>query len=518
MDALENAKQAIKKGHRLTQEGFEDAALEVFTSAADAWPKNAWVHLELGKCACNLGHYKAGLKALHQACELAPERPTAHAALARWQVRLNDPDAARTVENAAQAFPDDPVIKSLADRLTGQDDQPEQFTADAEYLRRAIDQRAQSPIALSKLVSQSRSQLTLEQRLEFERELAENNDNPVLFSRYATALIEAKRYSQALQVLKDDTSEKSMMAKAVCFAAVGDYDRAESAFREHVSQTTKAGLIAACLSFLDRAADLQAALPVIARLKAQQADDAVSHVLAFAQSIGPARRHLDQTPEAEAFTLSDHDGCGIAVLVFAAHGERTGVLSQSLINRFFASHGVAVGSLVDRDRHFFWSGVHGLGTDVDSAANQIRARLNARGINKVYTLGSSAGGVGAIVYGNLLQADGILAFSAPSDVRQSFLQSVPDHRAKLAIRSVNTALEPGQLNLKSWLAARTQRVQTQAYYCAQEHRDRVQAENLQDFPEFNIHPIDGFSTHESIGPALATGQLLREFQKIVSSV
>jgi len=73
-----------------------------------------------------------------------------------------------------------------------------------------------------------------------------------------------------------------------------------------------------------------------------------------------------------------------------------------------------------RDRHQCWyfKGVHGLGDSIDESVKTMYSIIEGIPHSKVITLGTSAGGYGALVFGSLLKVDTIMAFNP-----QTFLDS-----------------------------------------------------------------------------------------------
>jgi hypothetical protein len=70
--------------------------------------------------------------------------------------------------------------------------------------------------------------------------------------------------------------------------------------------------------------------------------------------------------------------------------------------------------LRDHAQAWYQRGVAGLGEDIRSTADALAARIEAARPRRVVMAGNSAGGYAALLFGHLLQADAVLAFSPRS--------------------------------------------------------------------------------------------------------
>jgi hypothetical protein len=313
---------------------------------------------------------------------------------------------------------------------------------------------------------------------------------------------------------------KSVMGRAVCAGGLGDIKGAGLLLEQFIAGDVSDHMVLrACAAFLEASPDLVASSEVIRDLNRRYDNAGLSNLLEFVSQIQPPKRALlNGNIRDNEVQLSEAGQTGAVVLVFAGFGRRTGAMPFSLIDRFFAGHGVAVSSMVDASAKLYWGGLPSLGATLDATICELKVRLAAINTTKIYTLGNSAGGIGAMVYGCALNARRALSFSAPTDLRESFLLEHGDARAQVAIHALNKRLNEGQLNLRGWLESQEHRCPIHAYFCENEKNDALQARNIAHLSEVSLHPIRHYSVHESIASALGTGDLLQEFNSILKDI
>lgn len=83
-----------------------------------------------------------------------------------------------------------------------------------------------------------------------------------------------------------------------------------------------------------------------------------------------------------------------------------------------------------KDAHQCWyhAGVRGLGKDIQTTADGLQRKIDKIPHSKLITLGTSAGGYAAILFGHLLKADTIYAFSPQTFLDQANRQRYRDRR------------------------------------------------------------------------------------------
>lgn len=97
---------------------------------------------------------------------------------------------------------------------------------------------------------------------------------------------------------------------------------------------------------------------------------------------------------------------------------------------FEATTGLPVKRLFVRDpaRVWYQHGVPGFGDSIDEVAASLRAIIDEHEVDRLVTIGSSAGGYAALAFGSLLEADLVLSFSPQTILDRTWLAEVGDER------------------------------------------------------------------------------------------
>jgi pimeloyl-ACP methyl ester carboxylesterase len=97
---------------------------------------------------------------------------------------------------------------------------------------------------------------------------------------------------------------------------------------------------------------------------------------------------------------------------------------------FEATTGLPVKRLFVRDPALVWfqHGVPGFGEAIDEVASSLKTLIAEQDIDRLVTIGSSAGGYAALAFGSLLEADLVLAFSPQTILDRNWLDQVGDQR------------------------------------------------------------------------------------------
>ena len=134
---------------------------------------------------------------------------------------------------------------------------------------------------------------------------------------------------------------------------------------------------------------------------------------------------------------------------------------------------------------------------------RLRERVQAMGARRIVLLGNSAGAIGALLYGALMKADGIVGYGAITDVEAPF-----ETRGRSVARRIRR-LAPG------WLAPPGKRlakcspaIPVLLYFGAGMDIDRMHAEHLASVPGVRLRPLQGFSGHNVL-PQLVPGGVMR---------
>jgi len=104
-----------------------------------------------------------------------------------------------------------------------------------------------------------------------------------------------------------------------------------------------------------------------------------------------------------------------------------------------ASSRLHVRRLFLRDVRGIWyqRGIAGLGDSIDVTAASLRAILAEQGTESLTTIGYSAGGYAALLFGTLLGAHRVLAFEPQTCVERAWLTEIGDDRWEAALRRLD---------------------------------------------------------------------------------
>jgi hypothetical protein len=141
--------------------------------------------------------------------------------------------------------------------------------------------------------------------------------------------------------------------------------------------------------------------------------------------------------------------------------------------------------LRDPEQAWYHRGVEGVGPDIDSVA--ARLREVAAEMEAVFTIGNSAGGFGALLFGALLSCE-VHAFSPQTYIDPDLREANDDTRWEKLVRRLGDDMEPRYANLRPVIAA--SEAKCHVYYPTQIRLDVVHAEHLGTLPQVTLHPID----------------------------
>lgn len=193
-------------------------------------------------------------------------------------------------------------------------------------------------------------------------------------------------------------------------------------------------------------------------------------------------------------------GSDTLVVLFRGIGRKGAGLPKRRWGNLFQS-GVNVLVLNDNSRCFYGKGVELFGKGMDSTMTFIRQLQQALGCSKLCTLGSSAGGSGALNYGVKLGADKILAFSPVTAVKPAFyeardLKSADSERVVKRWRRLQRLLKPSEhFDCREVIQASVTKSRIRVHYPTGLYWDRMWGENLQDLPQVELVAHDDVAEH-----------------------
>ena len=163
-----------------------------------------------------------------------------------------------------------------------------------------------------------------------------------------------------------------------------------------------------------------------------------------------------------------------------------------------------------KDRHQCWyhKGVHGLGNDIGSTVEALRSKIKRIPHSQLITIGTSAGGYGAILFGCLLDADRIYAFSPQTFLDRGNRQRYKDQRYQGELNKMYKAKtrSPDYFDLKNLEPSGS----IHLVYGKDDPVDNFHVERLRDWPNAEIKVVLG--GHVVVKNMRESGELL-EFLK-----
>lgn len=202
-------------------------------------------------------------------------------------------------------------------------------------------------------------------------------------------------------------------------------------------------------------------------------------------------------------------------LVFTGYAKKLGSVPVELLDSLLAGYGASMVLLKDHSAHLYQNGIKELGHDFDSTIVSIRKIVKDYGAKRIFTIGSSGGGVGALRYGLELEAENILTFSGPTNLNWDFLKKNKDLRARAVIRNLNRNLSKEQLDLRMSIQNSPHKPRIDAYFGEENHGDKTQALNIEDLPNVHLHALSHIEQHGTIGVAFVRGHLKADIDRMI---
>lgn len=178
---------------------------------------------------------------------------------------------------------------------------------------------------------------------------------------------------------------------------------------------------------------------------------------------------------------------------------------------FRVTEGLDTRRIFARDLRQTWylAGIEGLGATPHQAAEGLEAVLGD-GRGRVVTTGNSAGGFAAIVYGALVGADEVHAFSPQTVLTRAARAAWVDLRWLPEMRRLRRLPEvpPDLLDLRRFLTGHEQSPTIHVHYCRGHRLDARHAERIGDLPGVRLHAYEE-GGHGLVGALRDEGSLRR---------
>jgi hypothetical protein len=154
----------------------------------------------------------------------------------------------------------------------------------------------------------------------------------------------------------------------------------------------------------------------------------------------------------------------------------------------------------------YQAGVPGLGNNYAVTLDRLKHIVHESSVEKLYMLGSSAGGYAALRYGLDLSADAILALSPITELCSDGVTA-----RRLKARQVS----PEEMDLLPDYERAHRRPNATIVYGAQNPKDSAAAKRFADFPEFRLVAVPDFAEHTVTAHLIGTGEFEQFVQDLV---
>jgi hypothetical protein len=216
----------------------------------------------------------------------------------------------------------------------------------------------------------------------------------------------------------------------------------------------------------------------------------------------------------EGNILFDAGRGDVLLVAFSGHW---GQLAVPVFEFASAIAGLPAGRLLLREPHHAWyhRGLPEAGPDIDAVHGLLARHIEAVQPRAIVTLGASAGGYAALLFGALLGADEVHAFAPQTTLRRWQRLWMRDRRWPKDFRRLYAGGGTRALfDLRDVLASADARTTFHVHYCRHERLDVLHAERLGDLPNVVLHSYSG-GAHKLANWLYKRGDLLRILEHAV---
>ncbi|MFS2319239.1 hypothetical protein RMQ97_14980 [Maricaulis sp. D1M11] len=179
-------------------------------------------------------------------------------------------------------------------------------------------------------------------------------------------------------------------------------------------------------------------------------------------------------------------------------------LPDSIMGRFYQALDLQVLYLTDSQDLFHLNGLRSVASDLDGTLIGLRELLEAHSPGRpVYTLGNSAAGFPALVYGARLGAVRSLSFSPFATVDLRVSNALKDFRGRAYFARVCERVNVADLEIGSVLSRAQPGFEAHVYAPEGPCEDQRHAAYLESYEAVKLHWLTGYSKHDSVARAAA---------------
>ena len=171
-----------------------------------------------------------------------------------------------------------------------------------------------------------------------------------------------------------------------------------------------------------------------------------------------------------------------------AFGGMVGALGMPPFEFFKLTRNLDVNKIYLRDLNQTWyhSGLPGISDNIEESASFLRRKIDESNANKVVVFGNSMGGYAAIVFGVLIKADIVHAFSP-----QTFINDADYIRSKRQVWYVHNNFSDTYFDLSAVIHSHRDLPELHLYYDSTNELDKEHAMRLKSSPNVALHSFCG---------------------------
>lgn len=142
----------------------------------------------------------------------------------------------------------------------------------------------------------------------------------------------------------------------------------------------------------------------------------------------------------------------------------------------------------DTKQSWYHRGIIGFGDSINELKNNIKEIICKINYSKIITIGGSMGGYASLLFGNLLNVNAILAFSAQTFIDEYNRKKYNDNRWDKQIQKIhndcdNTYYDLSKLNFEN--------INVQIFYGENDKLDKIHCERMKNNKNINVKCYDG---------------------------